>query len=66
MKLKEIIVATNLGVQIPVYVTRKTADGSTGSYSLSLWMTLLAIFLVWLNIVLWCSYGIVQVAEKIF
>ena len=42
-----------------VYVTRKDADGNISSYSLSLWMTLLAMLLVWANIVIWGIIGLV-------
>ncbi len=46
--------------QIPVYVTRKTADGGTAQYSQSIALTLLAQCLVWLNVVLWGIVGVVQ------
>jgi hypothetical protein len=50
----------NLGISVPIYVTRKSADGETGSYSLSLWMTALAILLVWTNVVVWGVIGLVE------
>lgn len=50
----------NMGISVPVYVTRKTADGTTGSYSLSLWMPILAILLVWFNVVVWSIIGLVE------
>lgn len=55
--------ASNLNLQVPVYVTRKTADGYTGSYSQSLWMTILAQLLVWTNIVLWGVVGVWKAVE---
>ena len=55
----------NMGISAPVYVTRKTADGTTGSYSLSLWMTILAMLLVWLNVVVWSVVGVVEAVRVI-
>lgn len=49
----------------PVYVTRQTASGLTGALSLSIWMQLLVIFLVWFNIVGWGIYGLVELVTKI-
>ena len=57
--------ASGLGVSLPIYVTRETAHGETAEYSLSLWMTLLAGLLVWLNVVLWGGYGIYLFATTI-
>jgi uncharacterized protein (DUF983 family) len=48
-----------LNASIPVYVTRKTASGETGSLSLSIWMGLVAMLLVWLNVVVWSVIGLV-------
>lgn len=44
---------------MPVYVTRKTADGDTGSLSLSIWMPLFAVLLLWLNVMVWGIVGLV-------
>lgn len=50
----------------PVYVTREYGpDGEAGSYSQSIWMTLLVQLLVWANAVLWGSYGIAQAVSHI-
>jgi hypothetical protein len=49
----------NLNMAMSVYTTRQDAHGQTASYSLSLWMTLLAMFLIWLNIVVWGAIGLV-------
>lgn len=49
-----------MGTPLPVYVTRKTAHGETAEYSLSFWMTLLAMLLVWLNVVVW---GVIALIE---
>jgi hypothetical protein len=43
---------------IPLYVTRKTADGYTGSYNVPAWMTILAMRLLWLNVVAWSLIGL--------
>jgi len=43
---------------LPIYVTRKDADGETGTYSLSGWAVLLAMLLIWLNIVVWGFLGL--------
>ena len=48
-----------LGTQIPIYVTRKTSKGETGSYSLSCWMPLLVMILAFLNAVAWGVLGLV-------
>lgn len=50
----------DLGASAPVYVTRKTAGGVVAHYSLSIWMSLLAMCLVWLNIVVWGVIGLVE------
>lgn len=50
----------------PVYVTRKTADGWTGSYYLPFWMTLTALLLAWLNIVAWGALGLYEAARIVF
>jgi hypothetical protein len=47
---------------MPIYVTRPHgANKTTASYSLSLWMSILAMMLVWMNVVLWGVFGIVAV-----
>lgn len=48
----------NLRSSMPVYVTRPESDGYVASYSMSLWMTLGAMMLLWLNIVVWCLIGL--------
>lgn len=55
-----------LATSAPVYTTRRDADGATASYSLSLWMTLLALLLVWVNVVLWATVGIVYAFKVAF
>lgn len=47
-------------VEIPVYVTRKDAHGMTGSVSLAAWMPLLAVLLIWVNVVAWSLVGIIE------
>lgn len=50
----------NWNIQSPVYVTRKTAHDETGSVSMSLWMQLLTLILIWLNIVIWGGIGLYE------
>ena len=45
---------------MPVYVTRANADGMIGSFTMSAWMVLLTMLLVWLNVIGWSIYGIVN------
>ncbi len=47
-----------LGTQAPIYVTRETAGGLTGSYYLALGWTLLVMVIVLANILLWGAVGI--------
>ena len=54
-----------LGTNLPVYVTRRSADGYTGTYYLSAWMPLLAILIVWLNVVCWGAYGLYLVGRLV-
>lgn len=54
----------NLGASFPIYVTRKDAGGATMSYSMSLWMSLLAQFIIWFNVVGWGVYGIAELIGK--
>lgn len=49
----------------PIYVTRKSASGETGSYSMTLWMTLFAFLLVWANVMVWSVVGLVTAARVI-
>jgi hypothetical protein len=50
----------------PVYVTRKTADGFIAHYSLSMGMSLLAMMLIWANIVGWSLYGLYELGKLVF
>ena len=54
----------SLKTSIPVYVTRETADGLTGSWSMSAWIPLLVMLLVAANAVGWGIYGLVVLIEK--
>ncbi len=47
-----------LNNSLPIYVTRKTANGDVASYSISIWMSLLVIFLGWTNAVVWGALGL--------
>lgn len=44
--------------KIPIYVTRKTADGKTGSMSLSPGLFGFLLYLVFLNFTMWGLLGI--------
>lgn len=57
--------ASNLGAAIPLYVTRKDADGETGTWSVSFWVPALAFALTWLNVVGWAVYGLVELISKV-
>jgi hypothetical protein len=50
--------ADGLGMSLPVYTTRRDGTGESATYSCSLWMTLLAGFIVWLNIIVWGLIGL--------
>lgn len=50
---------------IPIYTTRTSAAGETGSLSMSLWMALLAMLLVWANVVAWGFYGLYSVVRAV-
>lgn len=55
----------NLGISVPIYVTRQSANGETGSYFISLWVSLLCILIAILNIVLWGGIGIYEAISRI-
>lgn len=52
-----------LGTTAPIYVTRPTSSGTVASYSMSLWMTLLAILAIFLNVILWGTVGVIKAVE---
>jgi hypothetical protein len=49
----------SLRSSIPVYVTRRDADGLIASYEMPLWMSLFGLLMVWLNIMVWSLIGLV-------
>lgn len=49
----------------PIYVTRKTASGETMQYDMSLWMSLVAILLVWVNVMVWGVVGLIVAVRVI-
>jgi len=58
--------ARGLNTSLPIYTTRPHGrDGETASYSMSVWMTLLAGVLVWLNVVVWGLLGLYFAARVI-
>ncbi len=54
-----------LNTAMPIYTTRPHG-GETASYSLSLWMSLLAMLIVWCNVIFWGAWGIGQAVERVF
>lgn len=54
-----------LGTPLPIYVTRENANGQIAEFTLSAWMILLAMFIVWANVVLWGAYGLAAVVRAL-
>lgn len=50
----------SLNDSAPIYTTRKSAHGDTGSYSQTIWMSLLVQLLLWINAALWGCIGIAE------
>lgn len=50
---------------LPIYVTRKTAAGNTGDYSLSPGLALTLMLLILANIAGWSIYGLVVLVTKV-
>lgn len=50
----------NMNESFPLYVTRKTAGGTTMTYSQSLWISILVLWMVELNIILWSGVGVYE------
>lgn len=55
----------SLADSTPIYVTRKTAGGETGSYGMSLWMSLIALLLIWLNVIVWGCLGLYEAVRVV-
>lgn len=49
---------------LPVYVTRKTAAGQTGDFSLSPGLAVSVFLLILLNVVGWSIFGLVALVVK--
>jgi hypothetical protein len=45
---------------IPIWVSRKTANGDVSAFSVSGWVFMLVHFLILLNVILWGGYGIYE------
>jgi len=56
----------DLSQVMPLYVTRKTANGETGSLSISVWSALLILLLVVFNIIVWGLIGLYEAARVVF
>lgn len=50
---------------VPIYVTRQTAGGYVGSFSLASWQYGLVILVVLMNVLGWGVYGIVELVGKV-
>ena len=55
----------NWRTSMPVYVTRKTADGYTGQASLSAWLVMLILLLVAYNAVGWGIFGLATLVQTV-
>lgn len=57
----------DFSASVPFYTTRKHGPhGTSGSYSCSLWMTLLFFFVIWTNVLLWGTYSLYLLAGLVF
>lgn len=54
-----------LNTSLPVYVTRKTANGQTASYSCPAWMPIFAVLLFLLNVIVWGGIGLYEAGRLI-
>lgn len=50
---------------LPIWVSRKTADGLTSSYSVPLWMFMLIGLITMFNLLLWGVIGLYEAVEVI-
>lgn len=50
---------------VPVYVTRKSASGETGTYTFSIAWSLAVMLLGYFNAALWGIYGLIQAVTHI-
>lgn len=56
----------NLSAAAPFYVTRPHgARKVTGALTMSIWMQLAVVFVIWLNIIGWGIYGLVELVGKV-
>jgi hypothetical protein len=46
---------------IPIYVTRKNANGVSATWTINAFIPLLAMFIVFANIILWGIFGFYEV-----
>lgn len=53
-------ILSTLSLSIPIHVTRKTADGTIGHWSVNAWLALVGLLLVTTNIILWGIVGVIQ------
>lgn len=55
----------SLFTSMPIYVTREDADGFIGAFSMSIWMPLLAMLLVWANAIVWGVVGLIYAVRVV-
>lgn len=55
-----------ISIEVPVYVTRKNANGIIGSFSINGWVAVAALFLWSANAILWGIAGILIAIRVIF
>ena len=54
------------GFQIPIYVTRKRADGCIGAINMGAWLMMIIYLLVVLNVLSWGVLGLYFAAKVVF
>jgi hypothetical protein len=55
----------NWTVGIPIYVTRKNAAGMIGSWTISAWVGVAVMYLVFLNIFAWGLVGLYEAVRVV-
>lgn len=55
-----------LDIAAPLYVTRETADGQIGTWTVNAWVGVAVLLLVLANILLWGVVGLVKGIEVLF
>lgn len=50
---------------VPIYVTRSWADGSVAHYDMPVCMPLVAMLLIWLNVIVWGLLGLYEAVRVV-